>query len=282
MTVINKETDVDTEDLTDDYLMSLLDIDKEFTARGRKTVAINGVTLRVRRGEFVALVGPSGCGKTTLLRIAAGLETPTAGQVLLGGKEVKGVGEGRGFVFQRLALFPHMTVSANIEFGLKRAGVPKTERIAMVEEMLISVGLEGFGRAFPKELSGGMQQRVAIARALVLKPEILLLDEPFGSLDAQTRIDMQEMLAGLIESRRMTGMLVTHSVEEAVYLGDRVIVMSPRPASVELELKRSGEAQWRNMKVPDAEGASEFISAKKVIWSKLRKDNGNGGHVNGN
>src|SRR5262245_48306320 len=173
--------------------------------------ALNGVSVEVHRGEFIAIVGPSGCGKTTLLRIAAGLDMPTSGDVLLDGNPAGGPGPKRGMVFQKFALFPHMSVHQNINFGLELKKIPPLKRHETIARYLKRHGFAAFAQSYPRELSGGMQQRVAIARALVIEPEILLMDEPFAALDAQIRISMQEMLLELVRQTHITTLFVTHS-----------------------------------------------------------------------
>ena len=194
--------------------------------------ALKNINLEIQDKEFVCLVGPSGCGKTTLLRIIAGLETPTTGRVIVDGHEVTGPDPRRGMVFQEYSLFPWRKVIDNIAFGLEMRGVEKEERRKTAERYLEMVGLSQFRDAYPYELSGGMRQRVAIARALANDPDVLLMDEPFGALDAQTRNRMQRELLSLWDETKQTIVFVTHSVDEAVYLADRIIVLSPRPATV--------------------------------------------------
>ncbi|WP_439025744.1 ABC transporter ATP-binding protein [Haloarchaeobius sp. DT45] len=200
---------------------------------GRQDVqAIADVSFAVEDGEFVCIVGPSGCGKTTLFRIIAGLEDPTAGGVFLGGDRVEGPGTDRGMVFQEYGLFPWRTVSENVAFGLEQQDVSEAERETRVAEMLDLVGLSEFADAYPKELSGGMKQRVGIARALAVDPEILLMDEPFGSVDAQTRNMLHDELLDVWAETEKTVLFVTHDVEEAVKLADRIVVLSEGPGSV--------------------------------------------------
>jgi NitT/TauT family transport system ATP-binding protein len=194
--------------------------------------ALDNINLHIGDKEFVCLVGPSGCGKTTLLRIIAGLDFPTSGSVTLDGKPVEGPDPERGMVFQEYSLFPWMRIEDNIGFGLTMKGVDKAEKQKVVEEYLDLVNLETFGRAYPHELSGGMRQRVAIARALANDPEVLLMDEPFGALDAQTRNMMQRELLEIWEKTKKTIVFVTHSVDEAVFLADRIVVLSPRPGRI--------------------------------------------------
>ena len=214
--------------------VTIKDVGKTFKKEdGTATPALKGVTLEIRDKEFVCLVGPSGCGKTTLLRIIAGLETPTTGSVTIDGSAVTGPDPKRGMVFQEYSLFPWRRVIDNIAFGLEMKGVSREERRQTAEYYLKMVGLSRFRDAYPFELSGGMRQRVAIARALANEPDVLLMDEPFGALDAQTRNRMQKELLCLWKKTEKTIVFVTHSVDEAVYLSDRIIVLSPRPGSVQ-------------------------------------------------
>src|SRR2546430_4270423 len=208
------------------------DVSRSFKRDGRDQLAVDSVSFQVREREFVALVGPSGCGKTTCLRLAAGLDFPSSGSVKVGGKTVVEPGPQRAVVFQQFALFPWKTVHDNIDFGLRSQGVPEFERRARIASQLELMGLQGYESAYPHELSGGMQQRVAIARCYVLNPEVLLMDEPFGALDAQTRTLMQEELIKLARRNPRTVLFITHAVEEAVYLADRVVVMTRRPGRI--------------------------------------------------
>ncbi len=197
-----------------------------------ETQALENINFNVEDGEFVCLLGPSGCGKTTLLRIVAGLETHTSGEITLNGAPITGPDPKRGMVFQQYSLFPWRTVIDNITFGLEMQGVGKGEARKQVEKYLDLVGLEQFKNSYPHELSGGMQQRAAIARALANEPEVLLMDEPFGALDAQTRNILQDELLKIWEQKHVTFLFVTHSVDEAVFLSDRIVVMTSRPGRV--------------------------------------------------
>ncbi len=203
---------------------------------GAPTQALEPTNLSVADNDFVTILGPSGCGKSTLLRMIAGLDTPTTGRILLDGQVIAGPGADRGMVFQSYTLFPWLTVSENISFGLRERGVPTRQRAEIAGEWLDKVGLTNFAHHFPKQLSGGMQQRTAIARALANDPKILLLDEPFGALDNQTRALMQELLLGIWERERKTVIFVTHDIEEAVFLASRVVVMSARPGRVKADV----------------------------------------------
>jgi len=207
---------------------------KQFTdiSRHEHIVALDGIDLEIGDDEFLAVLGPSGCGKTTLLNIVAGFDHASGGTVQLDGEAVLKPGPDRGVVFQEYALFPWLTVAQNIEFGLRERGVAKAERQARVREQILSVGLSGFERRYPQELSGGMRQRVALARVLVNDPKILLMDEPFAALDAQTRTIMQQELLRVWSAARRTAIFITHNIEEALLLGDRVVVMTARPGRI--------------------------------------------------
>ena len=210
---------------------------KVFTPhRGEQITAVQGFDMAVYENEFVSLVGPSGCGKSTLLAIAAGLDYPTQGTIWVNDQLVLGPGVDRGMVFQSYTLYPWLNVYENIRFALKKRRLSSTEQASLVQEHIELVGLQGFEKAYPAQLSGGMRQRVAIARVLVYKPDILLMDEPFGALDAQTRMQMQELLLQVWETHRTTVLFVTHDVDEAILLSDRVLVMTPRPGSLKSEL----------------------------------------------
>jgi NitT/TauT family transport system ATP-binding protein len=203
---------------------------------GRHVTAVAAVSLEIHTGEFVSIVGASGCGKTTLLNMVAGFIPPSEGEILLGGRQVKGPGPDRGVVFQSFALFPWKTVLDNVAFGLKMRGSSREERERIAREYVALVGLTGAETRYPNELSGGMQQRVGVARALANNPELLLMDEPFASVDAQTRMTLQEELTRIWEARRPTILFVTHDVDEAVFLSDRVIVLTKSPGTVRAEV----------------------------------------------
>lgn len=205
---------------------------KSFPGPEGELVVLDGLDLSVAEGRFLAVVGPSGCGKTTLLRIIAGLESPTRGQVLVDGRPVRGASPQVGLVFQQYALLPWRTTLGNVELGLELRGLPKPQRRRQARQYLQAFGLAGFEDRYPHQLSGGMQQRVAIARTLILEPRLVLMDEPFGSLDSQTRNQMQEFLLTVWQRRRDTIVFVTHNVDEAVFLADEIAVLSPRPARV--------------------------------------------------
>ena len=200
-------------------------------------VALEPIDLGVDDNDFITILGPSGCGKSTLLRIVAGLERPSTGTVRLDGEPVRGPGPERGMVFQSYTLFPWLTVRRNICFGLREKGVPAAEQRRISDHYIQKVGLTGFADHYPKMLSGGMQQRTALARALANDPRILLLDEPFGALDNQTRALMQELLLGIWEADRKTVLFVTHDIDEAIFMASRVVVLTARPGRIKAELK---------------------------------------------
>ena len=204
---------------------------------GQPTLALQPTSLEVADNDFITVLGPSGCGKSTLLRIVAGLDTPTIGQVLLDGQPVVGPGADRGMVFQSYTLFPWLTVRQNICFGLREKGMPAAEQAEIAARFVAEVGLSGFESHFPKQLSGGMQQRVALARALANDPKILLLDEPFGALDNQTRALMQELLLSIWELHKKTVLFVTHDIDEAIFMANRCAVFSARPGRIKNELQ---------------------------------------------
>ncbi|MFZ9639598.1 MAG: ABC transporter ATP-binding protein [Hylemonella sp.] len=253
-----------------------------FRQSEQNIVALQDVNLQVQDQEFVAIVGPSGCGKTTCLRMAAGLEKPSSGQVLVDGQEVRGPGTDRAVVFQQFALFPWKTVWENIEFGLISLKVPVNERNNRIEQYISLMGLEGYEGAYPHQLSGGMQQRVAIARAYVLDPKVLLMDEPFGALDAQTRVVMQEELVRLARSHPRTVLFITHAVDEAVYLADRVVVMSRRPGKIReiIDIKPIRDKEsWNSLaQIEDVMDQSSFVHLRTHIWKLLREEQGADAH----
>ena len=199
------------------------------------TLALQATDLDVAENDFITILGPSGCGKSTLLRIVAGLDRQTAGEVTLEGRNIRGPGADRGMVFQSYTLFPWLTVRENVCFGLVERGMARAQQREVADAFIDKVGLRGFEQHFPKQLSGGMQQRVAIARALANDPRMLLMDEPFGALDHQTRELMQELLLGIWEAERKTVLFVTHDIDEAVFMGSRVVVMSARPGRIKLD-----------------------------------------------
>ncbi|MEU6329776.1 ABC transporter ATP-binding protein [Streptomyces sp. NPDC047049] len=236
--------------------------DGEFTA-------LDGVDLRIEAGEFVVVVGPSGCGKSTLLELLGGLARPTGGRILLDGEPVTGPGLDRGIVFQQYALLPWRTALGNVEFGLEATGVPRRERATRAREYLDLVGLTGFENRHPHELSGGMRQRVAIARSLAYDPDVLLMDEPFAALDAQTRESLQDELLRIWQRTRKTVVFITHGIEEAVYLGRRVAVMTSRPGRIKQVVPIGFDSRT---KTDDLRSSPEFARYRHEIWTLLHDE----------
>lgn len=234
-------------------------VTKQFKIRKNVVQALDPIDLKIKKGEFIAIVGTSGCGKSTLLRMLCGLDFPTNGTILANGKEVIQPGPDRGMVFQSYTLFPWLTVIENIKYGLKQVKVPKEEQEETAEKYIKVVGLEGFENAYPSALSGGMKQRVAIARALAINPNSLLLDEPFGALDTQTRGHMQELTLDVWEKYPKTIVMVTHDVEEAIFMADRVVVMKSRPGSIK-EIIDVNLPRPRTYKI---KSSTEFINYKR-------------------
>jgi NitT/TauT family transport system ATP-binding protein len=251
-------------------------VGRMFRRDGKDVPALDGIDLKVSDREFVAIVGPSGCGKTTCLRMVAGLEFPTSGEVTVGGAAVRAPGPDRAVVFQQFALFPWKTVAQNIEFGLKSKGVANGARHETIARFVELMGLQGYENAFPHQLSGGMQQRVAIARAYALDPAVLLMDEPFGALDAQTRTVMQEELVKLARRNPRTVLFITHAVEEAVYLADRVVVMTRRPGRIreiiDVGAIRRTENWDRFERIEEVMDQASFVHLRTDIWKLLRTD----------
>jgi NitT/TauT family transport system ATP-binding protein len=248
--------------------LTLRNIAMIYSQRGQRFAALRDVSLEVQAGEFISLVGASGCGKTTLLRIVDGLVPPTHGEVLVNGKAVTRPGPDRGFVFQQDALFPWRTVIDNIVFGLEVQGKSKREAVQRADALVRLVGLGGFERHFPHELSGGMRQRANLARALTIDPDILLMDEPFAALDAQTREIMQSELLRIWRNNRKTVLFVTHQIDEAVYLADRVVVMTSRPGQIKAVL---------DVNIPRPRDLSvkrtpEFLGLVDAIWKMIEEE----------
>ena len=216
-------------------ILSISQVSRTFHTEQGTTLALQATDLSIAENDFVTILGPSGCGKSTLLRIVAGLDHPSSGEVLLDGQRIAGPGADRGMVFQSYTLFPWLTVRDNVCFGLRERGLPRVQQIEIAQGFIQKVGLAGFENHYPRQLSGGMQQRTAIARALANGPRMLLMDEPFGALDHQTRELMQELLLGIWEAERKTVLFVTHDIDEAVFMGSRVVVMSARPGRIKLD-----------------------------------------------
>ncbi|MDR3075597.1 MAG: ABC transporter ATP-binding protein [Candidatus Methanoplasma sp.] len=239
---------------------------KTYRRDGKDTEAIEDISLEIRQGELVSFIGPSGCGKTTLLKLIAGLIPPTGGTVEIDGRSCTTPGADRGMVFQDFALLPWRSVRKNVELGLEIAGVPKAERRERAENYIKLVGLEKFADSKVYELSGGMKQRVAIARSLVVRPDVVLMDEPFGALDAQTRNIMQAQLIDILGSTDQTIIFITHSVDEAIYLSDRIVVLTKRPTTI----REIIDIPWER---PRDRSAPEFNVLKKRILDYLEKEN---------
>ena len=249
-------------------LLTLENVGKTFVVDGKPVVAVGDVSLAIAANEFVSIVGSSGCGKSTLLNIVGGLEEASTGVVRIGGQPVTGPGRDRGFVFQGYSLFEWQTVAGNIRFALEKSRLSRAEKDERVAHFVAAVGLRGFENAYPGQLSGGMRQRVAIARALVYRPQILLMDEPFGALDAQTRGMMQELLLRVWEDHKVTVLFVTHDVDEAVYLADRVVVLASRPGRIKREI-RVPLARPRDY---DIVADPEFAAIKREILADIREE----------
>ena len=244
------------------------DMGVTFGANGSSVVAVNDVSLNVQPGEFVSLIGPSGCGKSTLLNIVAGFMKPTSGEALLDGKAITRPGSDRGVVFQQYSLFPWLSVRKNVEFGLKMAGVDLTRRESTSRALLDLAGLLAFENLYPDQLSGGMKQRIGIVRALATSPQVLLMDEPFGALDTQTRVVMQEILTNIWQQFRISVLFVTHDIEESIFLSDRIYVMTARPGRIKAEIKVP-LPRPRTVEMTDA---PEFIDLVQELKGLIREE----------
>jgi NitT/TauT family transport system ATP-binding protein len=245
-------------------------VQKTFVTRSGETfTAVSDFNLEVRTGEFMVIVGPSGCGKSTLLDLLGGLTKPTSGDILLDGKRIDGPALDRGIVFQQYALFPWRTALGNVEFGLESKGVSAKQRREIAREHLALVGLTQFEDRHPHELSGGMKQRVAIARSLAYDPEVLMMDEPFAALDAQTRETLQAELLGIWERSKKTMVFITHGIDEAVYLGQRVAIMTSRPGRIKKVIDVPVELADKD---GDVRALPEFGAVRHEVWSALREE----------
>jgi NitT/TauT family transport system ATP-binding protein len=236
--------------------------------RGQTVTALEGISLAIPERELSVIVGPSGCGKSTLLRLIAGLAEATAGVITLDGRPIAGPSAERGMVFQSYTLFPWLTVRRNVEFGLELRGMPAAGRADIAARLIRQVGLEGFEHAYPEQLSGGMRQRTALARALANDPAILLMDEPFGALDSQTRALMQEMLLGIWEQSHKTVLFVTHDIDEALFLGDVVYVMTARPGRIKQEIV----VDIPRPRGPEVLTAPRFVALKREVLGLIREE----------
>ena len=242
---------------------------KCYARGGRSPIqVVDRLTIQVQDQEFLAILGPSGCGKSTFLRMIDGLISPDSGSIIIDGRDVTGIvgGEGRGMVFQSFDLFPWRTVFGNVEFGLERLAITRSERRDIAAHYIQLIGLEGFENAYPHELSGGMQQRVGLARALATRPSILLMDEPFGSLDVQTRDLLQDELLRIWNAERKTVLFVTHSIEEALYLADRIVLLTPRPARIDKII----DVPFARPRDENVKANSEFVELRQRIWQALK------------
>ncbi len=253
---------------TRDIKLKIDHVEKIYEGRTGKMIALNGVDLDIMENEFICVVGPSGCGKSTLLNIIAGLLDATSGAVYLDGKKIEGTGTERGVVFQQYALFPWLTVLKNVMFGLKLKGMPDDQAKEIAMKYIKMVQLEDFVNSYPKELSGGMKQRVAIARAYAVQPEVLLMDEPFGALDAQTRTQLQAELVRTWQEEKKTCFFITHDVEEAIILANRVIVMSARPGRI----KTIVDIDLPYPRTQDLKMEKQFLDLKAHIWGEVYKE----------
>ncbi len=247
--------------------LEVVEVRKTFPG-SRPVDALGPFSLRLQENEFVSIVGTSGCGKSTLLNLAAGLMDLTAGDILVDGAPIAGPGRDRGVVFQTYTLFPWMTAAANVEFALRGERLGAAERRRVARENLELVGLGSFADAYPRQLSGGMKQRVAIARALCYRPRILLMDEPFGALDAQTRLLMQELLTRIWEAHRLTVLFITHDVDEAVYISDRVVIMTNRPG----RLKEEVPISLPRPRTIEVQESPEFLALRHRILTSIREE----------
>ena len=248
--------------------ISLQDVGVVFEGKSGAVQAVNRVSLDVAPGEFVSLIGPSGCGKSTLLNIVAGFVEASSGTVALDGKPVQGPGPERGVVFQQYSLFPWLTVRRNVEFGLRMQGVPASKRETTARTLLGLAGLLQFESHYPDQLSGGMKQRVGIVRALATSPQVLLMDEPFGALDAQTRVVMQEILTNMWQKLRISVLFVTHDIDESIFLSDRIYVMTARPGRIKAEIR----VPLPRPRTAEMTYSAEFIQLVQRIKGLIREE----------
>jgi NitT/TauT family transport system ATP-binding protein len=239
---------------------------------GGAFTAVDRISLELRENEITSFIGPSGCGKTTMLRMIAGLEHPTRGRLSVYGKPIEGPGPDRGMVFQAYTSFPWLTARKNIEYGMKIMRVPRAERTAKAEEFLRLVHLEEFADAYPASLSGGMKQRVAIARTLAQSPEVLLMDEPFGALDAQVRWEMQEMMVEIIERERKTVITVTHDIQEAIYLADRIVFFTRTPGRIKADLLLEFKEGKRFPRKEELLVLPGYVETERALFAMMREE----------
>ncbi|WP_026224418.1 ABC transporter ATP-binding protein [Methyloversatilis thermotolerans] len=248
--------------------IDIRDVSVRFVQNGRPFDAVSSVSLDVKPGEFVSIVGPSGCGKSTLLNIVAGFLRADAGRVTVDGQGISGPGADRGVVFQQYSLFPWLTVRQNVEFGLKMKGVGRMLREARARTLLGLAGLLSFENHYPDQLSGGMKQRVGIVRALATSPQVMLMDEPFGALDAQTRVVMQEILTNMWQQLKLSVLFITHDIEEAIFLSDKVYVMTARPGRIKAEIP----IPLPRPRTPDMLSSPAFLSLHRQLRALIREE----------
>jgi NitT/TauT family transport system ATP-binding protein len=248
--------------------ITIKDLGVVFNAGGNTVEAVSSVSMDVKPGEFVSLIGPSGCGKSTLLNIVAGFVKATSGDALLDGAPIRGPGSDRGVVFQQYSLFPWLSVRKNVEFGLKMKGVPAAQRVPQARTLLGLAGLLAFENHYPDQLSGGMKQRVGIVRALATSPQVLLMDEPFGALDAQTRVVMQEILTNMWQQFRISVLFVTHDIDESIFLSDKIYVMTARPGRIKAEIK----VPLPRPRTPEMTYTPEFIGLVQQLKALIREE----------
>lgn len=244
------------------------DVTKSYKTKNGLFLALDTVNLSVEKNEFICVVGPSGCGKTTLLSMIAGLTEPSTGEIMVAGEPVTGPGNGKGVVFQQYALYPWLTVLDNVAFGLKMKKITKEKRYEIARKYIAIVGLDKFTNAYPKELSGGMKQRVALARAYAADPDVLLMDEPFGALDAQTRAQLQENLLQTWQQEKKTCFFITHDVDEAVLLATRIVIMSAGPGRI----KEIMDVKLPYPRNQETKLSKEYNDLKNLIWNKVYKE----------
>ena len=253
---------------TDQGKVEIRNLDVRFGRGANLVNAVNDVSIDVKPGEFVSILGPSGCGKSTLLNVVAGFVERSGGSVLVDGKEVSGPSEERGMVFQQYSLFPWMTVRKNVEFGLKMQGRSRSDREMAARTLLGLAGLLAFENHYPEQLSGGMKQRVGIVRALATSPQVLLMDEPFGALDSQTRVVMQQILTNMWQRFRLSVLFITHDIDESIFLSDKVYVMTARPGCIKAEI----EVPLPRPRVAEMMTSPEFLLLKKQLHELIREE----------
>jgi NitT/TauT family transport system ATP-binding protein len=249
-------------------LIDVRDMGVVFGANDNEVIAVKNVTLNVQPGEFVSLIGPSGCGKSTILSIVAGFMKPTSGEARLDGDAITKPGSDRGVVFQQYSLFPWLSVRKNVEFGLKMAGISQGKRNITARELLDLAGLLSFQNHYPDQLSGGMKQRIGIVRALATSPQVLLMDEPFGALDTQTRVVIQEILTNIWQQFRISVLFITHDIEESIFLSDRIYVMTARPGRIKAEIK----VPLPRPRTSEMTDTAEFISLVQQLKGLIREE----------